>query len=146
MKIQALAAVAAAGVILSGCASIFDGTHQEITVNTNPPDARCVFTRQGISIGEITHTPGLLNVKRRKYDITITCDKSGFQTATYLNHSGTSGLIAGNIAADLILTAGISSIVDSADGADNKYDGTVNISLVPLGAGIPTRVAPAGTK
>jgi hypothetical protein len=40
--------------------------------------------------------------------------------------------IGANIAADLILTAGLSSIVDSADGADNKYDSVVNISLVPL--------------
>ena len=30
-------------------------------------------------------------------------------------------VIAANIAADVLFTAGISSIVDSADGADNKY-------------------------
>jgi hypothetical protein len=60
----------------------------------------------------------------------------------YHNHSGVSSLIAGNIAADLVLTAGISSIVDSANGADNEYTGSVNIALEPLTGAVPTRAAP----
>ena len=135
MNFQAFAACAAICVALSGCASIFDGTSEEITVNTNPSGATCVFYRQGVQIGTVVSTPGLLNVKKRKYDITIKCNKSGFAEASYLNHSGTSNLIAGNIVADVVLTAGISSIVDSADGADNKYDPVVNISMVPVGYG-----------
>ena len=70
MKIHTFAAVAALGLIGSGCASIIDGTSQEITVNTNPSGASCIFYRQGIAIGTI-HAPGILNVKRRKYDIEI---------------------------------------------------------------------------
>jgi hypothetical protein len=86
-----------------------------------------------------------LTVKRRKYDIEIKCDKSGYGEATYLNHSGLNSLVAGNVAADLILTAGISSIVDSANGADNEYTGSVMMGLTPLGTGVPT-VAPTGQK
>jgi hypothetical protein len=71
-------------------------------------------------------------VRKSKYDITVRCNKPGFEEAQFLNNSGTSAYIAGNIAADVILTAGISSIVDSASGADNKYDPIVNISLVPI--------------
>jgi hypothetical protein len=118
-------------LVTPGCATIFEGTSQEITVNTNPPGASCVFSRNGVSIGTIPSTPALLSVEKRKYDITITCNKLGYAQATYLNHSGVSAAIAGNVAADIILTAGLSSIVDSADGADNKYDSAVNITLTP---------------
>jgi hypothetical protein len=106
--------------LVSGCATIFDGTSQEITVNTNPAGASCVFTRNGTVIGTIANTPALLSVQKRKWDITIACGKPGYAQATFLNHSGTSAAIAGNVAADILLTAGLSSIVDSADGADNK--------------------------
>ena len=141
MKIQTVAAIAAIGVALSGCATVFEGTSQEITVNTNPVGANCVFLRQGLEVGRIANTPGAANIRKSKYDITIKCNKAGFAEATYLNHSGTTSTIAANVAADLILTAGLSSIVDSADGADNKYDSAVNISLTQEQVAAP---APAG--
>ena len=139
MKLQIFAAFAALSV--GGCATVFDGTSEEITVNTNPPGATCVFYRENIQIGSVVNTPGILNVKKRKYDIDIKCNKPGFSEASYLNHSGTTNLIAGNIAADVILTAGLSSIVDSADGADNKYDSVVNISMVPSSYGVASPAA-----
>jgi hypothetical protein len=125
-------AAALSTVALSGCATVFEGTSQDITVVTNPPGASCVFTRQGTLIGNISSTPGILNVPKRKYDIVITCSKPGYMDASYLNHSGVTAVIAANIAADVLLTAGVSSIVDSADGADNKYDSAVNLTLNPL--------------
>jgi hypothetical protein len=121
----------AVSVVLSGCATVFEGTSQEISVVSNPSGAVCVFDRQGMEVGRIQNTPGTANIRKSKYDLTIRCDKPGFAEASYLNHSGTTATIGANIAADLILTAGLSSIVDSADGADNKYDGVVNISMVP---------------
>jgi len=139
-KIHTAAAVLIAASSLAGCASVIDGTSQEIQVVTNPAGATCVFSREGVQIGTVVNTPAVLNVKRRKYDITIKCDKPGYAEAEYLNHSGTSAMIAGNIAADIILTAGISSIVDSASGADNRYDPVVNITLAPL-SGAPAQAA-----
>jgi hypothetical protein len=139
-KFHAAAAALVAACSLGGCASVIDGTSQEVQVVTNPPGATCVFIREGVQIGTVVNTPAVLNVKRRKYDITIKCDKPGYAEAEYLNHSGTSAMIAGNIAADLILTAGISSIVDSASGADNRYDPVVNITLAPL-SGAPSPAA-----
>jgi hypothetical protein len=130
-RIMMRGAALSAAVLASGCATVFEGTSQEITVNTNPPGATCVFTRNGTVVGTIQSTPALLSVQKRKYDIMITCNKAGYAQATYLNHSGVSAAIAGNVAADIILTAGLSSIVDSADGADNKYDSAVNITLAP---------------
>jgi uncharacterized protein YceK len=134
MKLIAFAALAALGILLSGCATVFEGTSQEISVVTNPDGASCVFERQGLQVGMIGHTPGTANIRKSKYDILVKCDKPGYAQGIYLNHSGTTATIAANVAADLILTAGLSSIVDSADGADNKYDSVVNMTLLPNGA------------
>ena len=119
---------------LFGCASITEGTSQDISVVTNPAGASCIFERQGMNIGSIANTPATLNVPKRKYDILIRCNKAGYQEATYLNHSGLTAVIAANVATDLILTAGLSSIIDSSTGADNKYDSAVNITLSPIPA------------
>ena len=115
---------------LGACSSIIEGTSQEITVNTNPAPATCGLYRQGVKIGEIESTPGSVLVKKTKYDMTILCMKDGYQTATYLNHSGAAGATFGNI----VLGGGIGWAIDSASGADNKYDSPVNMTLVPVQA------------
>ncbi|MHC5536862.1 hypothetical protein ACYOEI_01150 [Singulisphaera rosea] len=112
---------------LSACSCIIEGTTQQITINTNPAGADCTLKRQEEVLGHVNPTPGSLLVKKTKYDINISCDKKGYQTATYLNHSGAAGATAGNI----ILGGGIGWAIDSAAGADNKYDSPVNITLVP---------------
>ena len=128
----ARAGLCALSLALSGCASITEGTSQDIAVNTNPAGASCVFERQGMNIGTIASTPATLNVPKRKYDILIRCNKPGYQEGTYLNHSGVTAVIAANVATDILLTAGLSSIIDSSTGADTKYDSAVNITLVPV--------------
>lgn len=114
--------------LLAGCSSIIDGTSQEITVNTNPPAAQCDLMRQNAKIASIASTPAASLVRKTKYDITIACQKPGYQTTTYLNHSGVAGATFGN----LILGGGIGWAIDSASGADNKYDGVVNMTLAPV--------------
>ena len=131
MRLLSAAALAAMIATLGGCATVFEGTSQEISVVTNPPGAYCSFERQGMQVGTIESTPGTANIRKSKYDVMIKCRKFGYEEANYLNHSGTTATIAANVAADLLLTGGLSSIVDSADGADNKYDSAVNISLMP---------------
>jgi hypothetical protein len=144
MKKTAIAgAIVALGLMTSGCATVFEGTSQEITITTNPPGASCVFDRQGKEVGAIGNTPGTANIRKSKYDITIRCEKPGYQTAEYLNHSGTTATIAANVAADLLLTGGLSSIVDSSTGADNKYDSAVNLTLIPNSMVPPADAAPA---
>jgi len=128
-KVETAVAVAFAAVCLSGCASVIEGTSQEIQVNTNPAGANCQFLREGNVIASV-QTPGGVTIKKTKHDITLKCNKDGYQEATYLNHSGAAGATFGNI----VLGGGIGWAIDSASGADNKYDGVVNVSLVPAGA------------
>ena len=132
MKISTIAVLCTLSFVLSSCASITEGTSQDISVVTNPSGASCIFERQGMNIGSIASTPATLNVPKRKYDLLIRCNKAGYQEATYLNHSGVTAVIAANVATDLLLTAGLSSIIDSSTGADNKYDSAVNITLSPI--------------
>jgi hypothetical protein len=125
-------AVAVSTFCLTGCVSVFEGTSQDISVVTNPTGAHCAFKRDdGKDMGSVESTPAKLTVRKSKYDLTITCKKPGYQDAAFINHSGVSAAIAANVAVDLLLTAGISSIVDSANGADNKYDSVVNITMIP---------------
>ena len=143
---RSIGVVALAATVLSGCATVFEGLHQDVSVASSPTNATCDFVRQGESIGTIASTPGTLSVRKDKHDILIKCTKPGYAEADYLNHSGTSAAIAANVAADMLLTLGASSIVDSADGADNKYDSTVNVTLAPLPAPVPpANAAPAAT-
>ena len=114
-------------LLLSGCSCIIEGTTQELMVNTNPPGADCGFEREGLNIARVSPTPGAATIKKTKHDITVRCNKEGYQEATYLNHSGSAGATWGNIVAG----GGIGWAVDSAAGADNKYDSPVNITLVP---------------
>jgi hypothetical protein len=144
MKLKFFAAVAASTAALVGCATLLEGTSQEILVSTNPTGATCTFEREGQVIATINATPGAALVKRRKQDITVRCKKEGFQEAMYVNDSGlASGSVAGNVAADLLLTAGLSSIVDSASGADNQYENTVNITMIPVAQAAAPAAAPA---
>jgi hypothetical protein len=137
-KVETAAAVAFAAVCLSGCASVVEGTSQEIQVNTNPAGANCQFIREGNVIARVEQTPGGVTIKKTKHDITLKCNKEGYQEATYLNHSGAAGATFGNI----VLGGGIGWAIDSASGADNKYDGVVNVTLVPGGAAAAAAAPP----
>ena len=126
-KLAATIAVAFAASGLSGCASVFSGTSQQIMVNTNPPGASCRYLREGQVIAEVNQTPGAVTISKTKNDITLKCNKQGYQEATYFNHSGLEQMTYGNVVIGGLLGWGI----DSSLGADNHYDDYVNISMVP---------------
>ncbi len=118
---------------LSGCASILDGTSQQVSINTNPSGADCALYRQSERIATIQNTPGSALIQKSKYNIWIACTKPGYLPASYLNHSGLTGASFGNV-----LAGGLIGVaVDSATGADNKYEGVVNVSMVPKPVGAP---------
>lgn len=125
-------------MLCGGCSTIIEGRSQEITVNTNPAGATCALMRQGNRIATITRTPGATTIEKTKYDITVVCDRPGFQQATYLDHSGAAGATFGNI----VLGGGIGWAVDSATGSDNKYDSPVNLTMVPVTATAPVAQVP----
>ncbi len=120
---------------MSGCASIFEGTTQQISVNTTPPGARCTFWRNGALIGDVPVTPGAARIDKTKDELVIVCTKPGYTAASFVNKSGLAMATLANI-----LTAGLAWAVDSSRGADNKYQGEVNLSLAPAGTAAPAGV------
>lgn len=129
---KVVAAVVAC-VSLGACSSIIEGRSQQILVNTNPAGADCGLYRQNIRIATVQNAPSSALVEKTKHDIWIVCVKQGYQMATHYNHSGAAGATFGNI----ILGGGIGWAIDSASGADNKYESPVNITLVPNIPGQP---------
>jgi hypothetical protein len=125
MKVQfALVAVA---LLASGCSSIIEGTSQTLSFDSNPSGADCALTRNNETIGNV-RTPGGVLVKKTKYDIHVLCKKDGYQDATAFLHSDAAGATFGNI----VLGGGIGWAVDSASGADNKYNDHTTVTLVPV--------------
>lgn len=132
MLVSRVFAAGAVALVMGGCSSITQGTTQEIFVNTTPAGASCTLKRNGVDLNSVANTPGGVMVDKTKHDIIITCNKPGYQEATYYNNSGwESGSGAAGIALDVVLTLGVSSAIDSATGADNKYESPVNITMLP---------------
>ncbi len=111
---------------MSGCASIIDGTSQDIAFDTNPPGGVCELERNGEILGRVS-TPGTIHVKKTKHDINVTCTKEGYLPSTAYVNSDIQDATWGNI----ILGGGIGWAVDSARGADNKYEGHITVTLNP---------------
>jgi hypothetical protein len=117
---------------LSACASVIDGTHQKVTINTTPQGADCTLNRKNEKegaesvIARVNPTPGEVTIEKTKYDINVVCNKPGYQSTTFTNRSGSAGATLGNI----ILGGPIGWAVDSARGADNKYDSPITIPLI----------------
>lgn len=133
MTIFRMAAAVCCLASLGACSTIIEGRSQQLMVNTNPPAADCAFYRQGIRIATVQNTPGIALVEKTKHDIWVACVKPGYQMASYYNKSGAAGATFGNI----ILGGGIGWAIDSASGADNKYDSPVNMTLLPNAPGQP---------
>ena len=115
---------------LGGCATAIEGTSQDISVVTNPAGATCVLERDGKTIGTVQATPGISRIEKSRYDITIRCNKEGFQEAVLLDKSDMAAASAGSFVADALLTQGAAGAVDSVSGADNNYDSPVNLTLL----------------
>lgn len=114
--------------IYTGCASILAGRSQTITLNSNPPGARCEVLREGRIVGTVENTPGAITLDKTKHDMDVVCKKEGFTEAKGFAESGTEGATFGNI----LLGGGIGWAIDSAAGADNKYPDVVTVNLVPV--------------
>ena len=113
----------------TACATMFDGKTQAITVNTSPPQANCVFKRDGQDVGQIENTPGSAVIEKNRDDVTVVCNKQGYGEATYLDKSG----VAGWTWANIIFGGLIGLAIDYGTGAINKYDSPVNVTLANSG-------------
>jgi hypothetical protein len=109
---------------LAGCASK-TMTEQAILIGTTPPGAGCTVLREGQIVGRIDVTPGTLLVDRNKHDLTIKCQKPGYQPAETIDKSGLNPAAIG-----IALGGGLmAAALVSAQGTDNDYTTDVELSL-----------------
>ena len=114
--------------MLPGCATLVEGTSQSMTVATTPAGAACTLDRNGERLGTIAPTPGSLRVDKSKNDVSVTCAKEGYQTATTSHSSKFVGTTFGNILAGGV----VGVLVDAASGANFQYPNEVQVELAPV--------------
>jgi hypothetical protein len=136
MKLASLAAVAALGMAVSGCASIVEGTTQSIAVTSSPVSgANCVLTSS-----EGTYyvtTPGNVTVHKTKNDLAVVCKRDGYQDASTKISPHFNGATLGNVIAGGVIGVGI----DAATGANFNYPDKFDVPMMAVA--MPAPMTPA---
>ncbi len=133
MKFVSVAAIAALGFSVSGCASIVEGTTQSIAVTSTPASgANCVLTSS-----EGTYyvtTPGNVTVHKTKNDLAIVCKHDGYQDASTKISPHFNGATLGNVIAGGVIGVGI----DAATGANFNYPEKFDVPMIAVSMPAPT--------
>lgn len=112
--------------LLSGCATMMDGTTQLLSFNIYPREARCVLTRvDDGELGTVGGSSNTLTVSKDKDDIVASCTAPGYLSKTTRIVSSATG---GGVASIFLFDLGIT---DLATGAYWKYPQSHSISLEP---------------
>lgn len=133
--------IAATALALCGCATIVEGTSQEIYVSLTPEAASCdayrVVTRRGTLttpappptyelVGAYAPATKSVMVKKSRYDLVLRCRAPGYRDKEVRLVSEASGWgVAGALTLDF-------GLIDYATGALNKYDASIQVVLEPL--------------
>jgi hypothetical protein len=123
-------------LLLPGCATLFEGTSQSVSISTDPAGADCTIDRNGSRIGQVNPTPGSIHLDKSKDDLSVLCKHPGYQSATVTESPKFQGTTFGNIVAGGL----VGVIVDAASGANYAYPAEVRINL----AADPAAIAPPG--
>ncbi len=127
-------------MLLPACATVINGTSEDVVVSTSPPGAACAVDRAGARLGAVPQTPGSLHVEKSKNELTVTCGKAGFQTATVTRSPSFSLMTFGNV-----FVGGLIGVaVDLASGANYQYPSDIRLDLAgDPGYGLPPYAAQA---
>lgn len=82
MKMRKLLIFAVCAVSLASCRYPTTPDGVEIYVGTSPPDASCIVSRDGRTVGHIDQTPGIAFVPNEEADYLVSCKRNGFQDAS----------------------------------------------------------------
>src|SRR5689334_16731418 len=109
--------LAACLLALSGCATITEGSTQQIAIKSDPPHASCELVRNGATLMKIDSAPATVTVEKSPDDITVTCTKPGYDPGREILKP----TLDRNVVANVLMTAGVGYAVDSATGATHRY-------------------------
>ena len=113
-----------ASFVMSGCASITQGTSQTIAFNLDPPETRCDLSRDGEGqIGSVSVKNNTLSTGKDKDYIIAKCNAPGHKQKIVRVKSSTQAAgVVGGIFLDL-------GITDMITGAMWKYPDDVTVAL-----------------
>lgn len=113
-------------MMTSACSTIVEGSDQNLVVDTDPSGAACELMRDGMLIGKVDPTPGVLRIDKSSQDIVVDCTKDDL-VGQAIVASDVEDMTFGNI-----LAGGIIGVaVDGASGAMYVYPESVTIPLLP---------------
>jgi hypothetical protein len=125
--VRLLVLVVVAPILFTGCATLTKGSSQTITVTTDPAGATCTISREGKTVAVINPTPGSIPVEKSSKDLSVVCDKAGYQPSAGAMASTFQAMTFGNI-----LFGGLIGVaVDAGSGAMNEYPTLITLTLVP---------------
>jgi uncharacterized protein YceK len=110
-------------LVLSGCASITQGTTQVISFSIDPQEAKCaVVNKDNATLGTVSGKANLLQVSKGAGDLIANCTAEGYErkTTRIVSSTQTAGVIG--VAIDF-------GIVDMLTGAMWKYPDHVSIAM-----------------
>lgn len=113
----------------TACSTVIEGRTQRIAIDTFPVGANCVVKDNELILARVT-TPATAEINKSKNDILVECSKEGYIT----NHKRNNADIAITSVGNMVLGqwSFIGNAVDSASGANHKYDSKVFVALSPL--------------
>lgn len=123
----AIAAIFLGGLLTTGCASVIEGTRQDIVVHVTPSDASCSGWRSGFPVGDFDQAKGTFSASKSRHDILLICEARGYKPKSVILRSD-----AGHWAViDGVLGVG-PALADYVTGALNKYGESVTVTLEPF--------------
>ena len=110
---------------LSGCATILNGTNQNITVLTPPTsDAQCALENDK-GKWHINTTPSQIVVRRSDKNLRITCEKNEFNKKTISVKPELSNIVYANI----LFSGVVGGTIDRTNGSAYSYPSEINVHL-----------------
>jgi hypothetical protein len=126
-RLVATAVILGGAWLLAGCATVTTGTTQPINIDSEPQQAECTLTREGLALGTVT-TPAPLTIKRHASTVHVVCKKPGYEDGRLVMNSRFETASAGNF----LLGGIIGVMVDASSGANSRYESNVLVRLMPM--------------
>jgi hypothetical protein len=114
--------------LLTGCASIVNGTNQVVSVEARHKGTQVVGAQCALVNPKGTFyvtTPGTVTINRAYDDLNVKCEKDGMQPGMAAVKSSTKGMAFGNI----IFGGIIGAAVDTSSGAAYDYPTLISVIM-----------------
>jgi len=130
MKLRWFAISVASG-LLASCATIVEGTSQDIQLSATPASAACDAYLQGKLIGSYDSRRQTMTVRKSKNNTEIRCAAPGYRDklVTIVSEASAWGVVGA-----LTLDFGL---IDYSTGALNKYPASLQIVMEPIYLAVP---------